>query len=143
MAGKHHHPAIQSQGDSSVGWGTVAESLEQETETHLSFFRIDAQEIKDLLLDEGVVDPDAAAARFVAVADQVVGLCPHGARIAGQGLEILLDRESELVMLGIPTLLILVPAQQGEIDNPGDLQFAGIVEFQFHAEPVPQRGQGR
>ena len=67
-----------------MGRCSVAEGFKEEAEAEFGLFVGDAEQVEDFLLDSGVVDTDAAARRFVAVADEVVGL---GTDLPGIGVE--------------------------------------------------------
>ncbi len=120
-AGEHHDPAVEAQGDAAVGGGAVAEGVEEEAEALFGLFFFDVHQVEDPLLDLRIVDADAAAGGFVAVADEVVRRSPDAAGVGGEVLLVVGVDRAERVVLGVPALLVVVPAEQREVEDPEDL----------------------
>ena len=79
--GEQHHPAIDSQGDSAVGWCTESKCIEQKSETVFGGLFVDPQQAKYFGLYLAVVDSDRTTACFATVDDKVVGLGTAAGRI--------------------------------------------------------------
>ena len=60
------------------------ERIEQEPELCALIFGTQREQVEDLRLDFGLVDPERAAAQLVAVHDQVVGVRERVARVVGE-----------------------------------------------------------
>ncbi len=73
-AGQQRHHAVPAEGDAAVRRGAELEALQQEAELGLGVCLVQAHELEDPFLDVALVDTDGAAADFVAVADDVVGV---------------------------------------------------------------------
>src|SRR3989337_1852601 len=81
---EQRYDPIKAKRDSPMGRRTVLERLQQKPELGLGLVRTDPQGREHLTLDVPTMDPDAAAAKFLPVHDQVVGLGPN---LPGVGLE--------------------------------------------------------
>ena len=79
-----------------------------------------AEHLEQPRLHLRVVDTDAAAADLVAVDDQVVRLGLHLARVGFQQRQVLVPRGRERMVVGRPALLLLVPDERREVDDPGE-----------------------
>jgi hypothetical protein len=70
---KRHH-TVPAEGDAAVRRSAELEALQQETELGLGVCLVQAHQFEDPFLDIPLVDTDGAAADFVAVAHDVVGV---------------------------------------------------------------------
>ena len=123
-------------------WGSVSESVQQEAKPLFRFFLFDPDEVKNFLLHDRVVDADTAAGRFVAVADQVVRLGPHAARVGVELAQVLDVGVAERVMLGLPAVLFGAPGIKRKLNNPQDVDVHRVVKFEFPPETHSEIGEG-
>src|ERR1044072_9114525 len=107
--------AVDAVGDASVRRGAVAKRLEQGAEASLRRLRGDAKRGEDRLLDVGAVDADRAAAKLLAVPDDVVGKRSRLARILR--VELAVWRRERMVQR-VPATLLLIPLHQRPVDDP-------------------------
>ena len=96
----------------------VLEGVHQEAEALLRLLGREAQQFEHLLLQLRVVDTDRTAADLRAVADEVVGVGAHAARVAVEVLHILELGRGEGVVHGVVTLRFVVPLEQREVHHP-------------------------
>ena len=68
--------------DAAVRRRAHRERVEQEAELRALLLGRDPEQVEDLRLQLGLVDPERAAGELDAVADEVVGDRPRGARVA-------------------------------------------------------------
>ncbi len=121
LAGHQRHQPVEPRGDAAVRRRAVLERLQQEPEP--SFCACSSEmprKRKIRALQLGVVDPDRARGQLHAVAHQVVEVALH---LAGPALEVVeepLLRHGEHVVRGVPLLLLLVPLEEREVDDPAE-----------------------
>jgi hypothetical protein len=72
-----HHEPVEAERDPAVRRRAVAQRLEEEAEAVLGFLVRQRQQLEDLRLQLGVMDPQAAAADLDAVQHDVIGLGAH------------------------------------------------------------------
>ena len=90
------------------------------------FLLADAEGLEHGGLEVGLVDPDRAAAEFVAVEDDVVGLGAESVASspASQLLLVLGQRAGEGVVDGGPAAFLLVEGEQRELGDPEEVELA-------------------
>src|SRR3954447_6616316 len=128
------HP-VQPVGDAAVRRGAVAERLEQKAEAVLGLLLVDSDRLEHLSLHPGVVDADRTSSNLPSVPDDVIGLCPRGAGIAG--FELAVGR-GERVILGVPALLGDVPAEQWPVHHPRQLVRFAVDQAESLAQTPPK-----
>ena len=69
----YHEDAVESGGDSGMGWGTEFEGVDEEAEFGADFLVGHLQEFEDFLLDVALMDTNAAGCGFDAIENEVVG----------------------------------------------------------------------
>ena len=115
----------------------VLEGVHQEAETGLCLVGRESQQFEHLLLQLRVVDTDRAAADLRAVADEVVGVGPHAARVAVEVGDVLGFGRGEGVVYGVVALRLVVPLEEGEIDDPQRSELLRVAQSELlgHFEP--------
>lgn len=123
-----HDQAVEPEGDAAVGWGAVAERVEEEAELELGFFRAKPEQLEDLALDLLIVDTDRAAADLGAVADHVVAVGQdrldrvHILDVGvHEALGLFLGRGGEGVVQGVVALSLLVVLEHREVVDPEEV----------------------
>src|SRR5204862_8039900 len=104
-------------------------------EALLGLLLIDSDRSEHLSLHLGVADADRTPTNFPSVPDDVVGLGPRCARILG--IELAVGR-GEGVVVGVPALLVGRPAEQGPVDDPGELVRVRIDQAEALAHAAPK-----
>mmetsp|Transcript_7284 Transcript_7284/g.16514 ORF Transcript_7284/g.16514 Transcript_7284/m.16514 type:complete len:562 (+) Transcript_7284:325-2010(+) len=103
---------------------SVFEGSQQETKLRLRFFLGQAQYREDLLLQVPPVNSDRSTTNFHTIDDHVVGIGPdvlQGWVLSFQFdhlIDVLFPGRSEWVVLRHESVLILVPLEHGEVDDP-------------------------
>ncbi len=97
---------------------TVLEGVHQEAEFVLRVFVGQAEKMEHLVLKFGIVDTDAAAAKFVAIDNHVVGRGANFARCRFEFVDVIGIWRRERVVHSVIALRLVVPLKQREIDNP-------------------------
>lgn len=122
---------VETEGQTSVRGRTELEGVHQEAELLLRPLGREAQALEDLRLQFGVVDTDRAAADLRAVADEVVGVGAHAARIAFEVLHVLGFGRGEGVVHGVEALRLLVPLEHREVDDPQRRKLLRVAQPQL------------
>ena len=120
----HVEGPVDAGRDTAVGRRPILQSREKLVEPGPDLLGCIAQHLEDPLLKVPVVDPDAAAAQLQAIAHQVIAVRDDLARV---GLDVLLIaclRHSEGVVHGVPAPFFLARLEQGEVDDPQEVQAA-------------------
>jgi hypothetical protein len=116
--------------------GTVLERLEQEAEALLGLLGTQADRLEDLALDLGRVDTDRPTAELGPVHDHVVAPAAPG---AGVPVEVA-GRRGEWVVERVPALLVLVPLERREVDDPEQVVALGRLGRDGQAQ-LPEHGR--
>ena len=88
-AAEQRAQTVETERKAAVRGRSVLEGVHQEAEALLRLLGREAQQFEHLLLQLRVVDTDRTAADLRAVADEVVGVGAHAARVAVEVLHIL------------------------------------------------------
>ena len=91
---------------------------------------------EDLGLDDRVVAADRAAAAFLAVDHQVVGLGAHLGRLGVEQGQVLEQRHRERVVLGDVAVFLGVPGEEREADDPRVVERLRVVELELGRQPA-------
>ena len=90
------------------------------------------------------MDADAATGKFAAVADEVIGLGLDTCEVrAVQQVYLVVFGSSEGMVRGVPTFLLRVPLEEGEVDDEGEGKGVGVGETEAMSHLLSQSGQGR
>ena len=141
LAGQDHRHPVDSERDSAHRRRAHGERVEQEAELRALLLFAHPEQIKDLRLDLGLVDPEAAATELVPVHDQVVGVCERVLRIAGEPVLPFLRRPRERVMNGGPAPLVLVALEHREVVDPEERELRVVDHPQLAAQVRAQRAE--
>ena len=98
---------------------------------------------KTPLLDVLAVDPDRARPELPPVPDEVVRLAERRSRIALDQLLVPGDEARERVVAERPALVLLVPLEEREVDDPEELVPALVDEPELSPEVEPQERRAR
>mmetsp|Transcript_44555 Transcript_44555/g.71606 ORF Transcript_44555/g.71606 Transcript_44555/m.71606 type:complete len:379 (-) Transcript_44555:954-2090(-) len=109
---------IEAERQPAVRRRTVLERAHQEAKLLLGLLLGETELLKHRHLDVAVVDTDRPAADLHAVDDHVVRVCAHLAGLVLEVLDVLWLGAREGVMHCAPALLIFVPLEQREVDDP-------------------------
>ena len=123
--------AVEPERQSAVRGRAVLESVHQEAEALLRLVGREAQQFEHLLLQLRVVDTDRTAADLRAVADEVVGVGTHAARVAVEELDVLEFGRGEGVVHGVVTLRLVVPLEQREVHHPQRGELLRVAQAQL------------
>ena len=96
------------------------------------------EQVEDLRLQLGLVDPERAAGELDAVPDEVVGDRPRRARIGVEQRPRLRGRPRERMVHGVPALELGVPLEHREVGDPGEPPDALVDQLELAAEVEPQ-----
>src|SRR3990167_11102395 len=96
----------------------VGEGLQQETKTFLRRLLAHPQDLENLLLEWGLMNPDAAGAELHAIEHQVIGSRPHLAPITRKQGAVFRMGRGKRVVLGIPSFGVRVPVEERETRHP-------------------------
>ena len=110
--------------------GAVRQGLQEEAELRLGLCFRDVQQAEHSLLNFGLVNTNAAAADFIAIKDQVIGLRLDMPGIGFQLVPLLRHWGGEGVVEGIIALFVLIPRQQRKVDDPNKLELSRLAQFQ-------------
>src|SRR5690348_16893648 len=80
------------------------------------------------------MNPNASAAKLVAVAHDVVLLRPDPPRFGFKKLEVLVQRRGELVVLCLPDVALLIPLERRHLGHPGDGEHVRVEKAKASAE---------
>src|SRR3954451_18399325 len=130
--GKSHDP-VEAVGDASVRRCSVAQRVEEKAEAIFGLLLVDSDRLEHLSLHLGVADTDRATTNLPSVPDDVIGLRPGGPRVGG--IELAVGR-GEGVVVRVPALLVGRPAEQGPVDDPGEIVRVRIDQLEPLAEPA-------
>src|SRR5439155_6737384 len=77
------------------------------------------------LLHVGLMDTDRATAQLHAVDHNIVVLAADLLRVALEHRNVLRNRRGERMVAGVPTVLLLIKAQQREVHHPEKIETVG------------------
>ena len=84
---------------------------------------------------------DRAAAAFLAVDHQVVGLGADRGRLGVEQMQVFEQRHGERVVLGDVTIFFGVPGEKREANDPGVVERFGVVELELGRQAAAQAGK--
>lgn len=123
LATGEHGDAVEAEGEAAVRWGAKAEGVEEVGELLLLLFGADAKDGEHFFLEFAFVDPDGAAAEFVAVEDDVVGFGADFAIFTGfEERDVFRFGAGEGVVDGDPGLVFGGEGEQWEVNDPEEVQ---------------------
>ena len=96
----------------------ILEGIHQESELFLCLLGSEAENLKNLLLQLGIVDTDAATAYFNSVDYHIIGIGAHACGIGIQQGHVLRLGRGEGMVHGHQALLLVAPLVHGEVHNP-------------------------
>src|SRR4030042_1736706 len=99
--------------------GSLLQCLQETPKSAFSFFLAVAQEAEHSLLKLPVMDSDAAASKFAAIAHYIVVLTMNSGRLAIEKFHIFPSRSRKRMVHGFPTVLSFIPFQKREINKKG------------------------
>ena len=117
-AAEQRAQTVEPEGQAAVRRRAVLEGVHQETELLLRLLGREAQAREDRGLQLGIVDTDRTAADLGTVADEVVGVGAHAARVAFEVGHVLGFGRGEGVMHRVEALRLVVPLEHREIHDP-------------------------
>ena len=117
-----------------MGRCAVEEGVHEEAELGLGFFRRETEQIEHPGLDGLVVDPDGAATDFDAVDDHVVGVCADRTGVGVDEVEVVGLRRGERVVHRVEAAGVLVPLEEGEVEDPQWAEDLGVAQAQLGTE---------
>src|SRR3954447_7104184 len=106
---------VEAVGDAAMRRGAIAQGVEEKAEALLGLLLVDSDRLEHRSLHLWVADTDRAPTNFPSVPDDVVGLGPGGARICRIKLAV---GRGEGVIVRVPALLVVRPAEQGPVNDP-------------------------
>ena len=121
-----------------MGRGAVLERVQHVSEAPVGLLLAVSQALEDAGLDVPAVDTNASARQFIPVADEVVGVAEHGARIALEVVEVFQLGHREGMVREAPPLLLVIPFEHREIDDPGESQQVRRSQLEPVAKLQPQ-----
>ena len=91
------------------------------------------------------MDADAAAGEFHAVRREIVGLREDAAKVAARGetVHVVVSGRGKRVVLGLPSLVLLVPFKEREVGDDAQGEHGGVGEAEALADMQPQLAQDR
>ena len=112
--------------------GAKLEGVDDEAKFILGLLRAYSKNLEHALLHIGIVDTDAAAAKFIAVEHKVICVGADALQIllgvAVEPLFMLRLGGGEGVVHGVETPCFVVPFKQREVHNPKRSELLGIAE---------------
>ncbi len=126
-AGEKGDPSVETECDTSMGRGAVAEGIHQETKAVFSLFLRKSEYFEHFGLQLGVVNSDGATTNFYSVDYQVVSVRMNLAWIGIEQWNIRRFWCSKGVVHGVESLGFVVPFKQGKVDHP-EWNETGLVE---------------
>src|SRR3954454_1582270 len=141
--GEQHRQPVHAEGDSAVWRGPEPQRLQEEAELVLGLLVADAHRGEDLLLHDGIVQPDRSPADLESVQDEIVAVAEDASWIGFQILDVLVVGPGEGVMGGDEPLEILVVLEERRVDDPEESPGGGALRIARavlgnEAEPLPQ-----
>ena len=109
---------------------SVFEGVHQEAKLLLRTLGGEAQYLENLCLKHGIMDSDAAAADFNAVANHVVGICQDACGVCVQLGDVAGLRRGEGMVHGHQATFFFAPFKHGEVDNPKQGELVFVAESQ-------------
>src|SRR5262249_6238946 len=118
MSGQRCRKPIEAERDSPHRRRAELQRLEKESEPGPGLYFVEADQGKDPLLHGLLMDTNRATSRFLTVQDQIVRFSLDASGVGLEQGEILIPRRGERMMYGVPSLLVVVPFDEREVDNP-------------------------
>src|SRR3954452_24162493 len=115
LAREHHRHPVDTERYPPVRRRAHRECVEEETELRALILGAHREQVEDLRLDVGLVDPERPASELVPVHDQVIRICGCVTRIFGERLLPVVRRACERVVDGGPATFLLVPFEHREV----------------------------
>ena len=115
-----HRDAVETESDSTVGRSAEGEGFEDVGEHGRLFFLGDSEGIEHGGLKVLLVNPDGATAKFVAVENDIVGLCEEAVTEFAffECFLVFGDGAGEGVVNGVPLSFFFIVAQEWEVGDP-------------------------
>jgi len=121
---------------------TILEGLHQETELLVGTLLGEAEMLEHELLRGAIVDTDGSTADLNTVDDHVVGASADGSGVRVEEGNVRTVGRGEGVVAGVPALALVVPLEEGEVDDPEALVGAGLAEAEASAHGVTEATHG-
>src|SRR5829696_324246 len=138
---KEHHQTVYPWCDPTVGRRAVAEGGEDGSEPPVRLLRSDTDDVEDLLLQVGVMDPHTPRGELSAVGYEVVQLADDLQRVGIEQRQIVFARHGEHVVHRLDAPLVLVPLEEREVRHPAHTENVRVGEPEAVSEVEPQAAQ--
>src|SRR5262249_42618692 len=109
---------VEAKGNPAHRGCAELQRLEEKSEPGSGLLLADTDEGEESLLHGLLMDADGPARGLLTVQNQVIGLGPCASGFGIEQRQIFVARRRERVMNGIPALLVLVPLDEREVDDP-------------------------